>query len=212
MSLGPIFLSASVPYRQPDTYIPDPTAVRDAVRALVAVVVPTRILVFGGHPAISPLVWEAASSLGSSENVYIYQSEMFLRHIPPQARFFGRLIWTPAYRSQPPDPNNPFDRERSLAEMRKWMIEDQRVPPDHPPLSPFDAGVFIGGMDGVEQEWELFTRHHPHALALPVASTEGAARRIFDDRGLTGHITPRMRGLLAEELNYRKLFHELLPP
>ena len=38
----------------------------------------------------------------------------------------------------------------------------------------FAAGVFIGGMEGVEQEYELFVRAHPKALALPVATGRGA--------------------------------------
>ena len=38
---------------------------------------------------------------------------------------------------------------------------------------PFAAGIFIGGMDGLKEEWDLFQQTHPHVPAFPVASTEG---------------------------------------
>ena len=67
MNAAPIFLSASVPNRDLQTYVPDPVAIREAVRALVGITlaVPGRLLIFGGHPAISPMVWEDADSLGA---------------------------------------------------------------------------------------------------------------------------------------------------
>jgi hypothetical protein len=38
------------------------------------------------------------------------------------------------------------------------------------------AAVFIGGMEGVLVEHEMFRRHHADAVVLPVASPGGAAR------------------------------------
>ncbi|HMF36309.1 MAG TPA: hypothetical protein VKF17_06700, partial [Isosphaeraceae bacterium] len=72
MNAAPIFLSASVPNRDLQTYVPDPVAIREAVRALVGITlaVPGRLLIFGGHPAISPMVWEDAESLGAVDRIY----------------------------------------------------------------------------------------------------------------------------------------------
>ena len=162
---GPVFLSASIP--SPDrnpTYMTTARliAIREAVTALTLVVVPTSRLVFGGHPAISPLVHLAAERLKAADNVFIYQSLFFQSVIPPSSLQFRHLIWTPG------EP----DRDASLLRMREQMITSE----------PFLAGVFIGGMEGVEEEFDLFQRHHPHARILAVASTGAAARILFDQR------------------------------
>lgn len=57
--LAPVFLSASIPDPARDKRYfgtGDTIAIRDAVIALVSVVLPRTKLVFGGHPAITPLV------------------------------------------------------------------------------------------------------------------------------------------------------------
>lgn len=209
---GPVFLAASVPYRDPQLYKPDPVAIREAIRALVAVVVPERSLVFGGHPAITPLVWDAAHSLSASELVYVYQSELYRHLVPPQVRFFNNLIWTPIRPGA--TINNPRDVEDSQRTMREWMIEQRRFEKaTRKRLDPYDAGVFIGGMDGVEKEWVLFVQTYPQARALPVASTEGAARRLWNNpQGLAKgmQFPPNAWPALAHDLNYRRLFRRLL--
>lgn len=126
---GPVFLSASVPYRRPDHYVADETAVGEAVRALVAEVVPERPLIFGGHPAISPMVWDAASSQGAADNVYIYQSELYRAVIPHEAKFFeaiDRLIWTPLNRPNA-SRDNPADRMRLPPDVAR--MDDLPAPP-----------------------------------------------------------------------------------
>jgi hypothetical protein len=160
--LGPVFLSASIP--SPDRHPAYMTtanlvAIREAVCALTLVVVPTSRLVFGGHPAISPLVHLAADRLGAAGRVFIYQSSFFQNVIPPSSLQFSHLIWTTA----------GVDRASSLLRMREQMIASEA----------FLAGVFIGGMEGVEEEFELFRRHHPQALLLAVASTGAAARILY---------------------------------
>ena len=153
MNKGPIFLSASVPERELDRFVPDPVAIREAVRALVAETVRDRMLVFGGHPAISPLVEHAARDLQATDNVIIYQSMYFEKKIPDVAKKFRNLRWTPA---------DPAGQDASLTLMRTQMIHS----------TPFEAAVFIGGMDGLFQEWTIFTSRYPDAPAFPVASTE----------------------------------------
>ena len=193
MSKGPIFLAASVPERDFHIYVPDPVAIREAIRALVAETVRERLLVFGGHPAISPLVEHAAQSLDAVDNVRIYQSEFFRNVIPPVAQKFKNLVWTPEV---------PGDQVTSLILMRTQMITSE----------PFEAGVFIGGMDGVVEEWRLFANHHPNAPAFPIASTEGAARLIWSSCTMAPslRLPAKVMDRLAEDLDYRLLFRDLL--
>jgi len=62
------------------------------------------------------------------------------------------------------------DKDLSIEEMRKHMLGDNE----------FYAGIFIGGMEGVEDEYTMFTQLHPEAKVFPLASTGGAAKIIYD--------------------------------
>lgn len=191
---GPLFLAASVPERDLHNYPPDPVAIREAIRALVAETVRERLLVLEGHPSILPLVHHLAQDLNALDNVRIYQSEFYRKVIPVEALEFKKnLVWTP---------EAPGDRDASLAIMRTQMIESE----------PFEAGVFIGGMDGLNEAWRLFTQNHPHALALPVASTEGAARMIWNSWTPPSFLALRavVKGRLSLDLDYRGLFRDLV--
>ena len=193
MNKGPIFLSASVPERELDRFVPDPVAIREAIRALVAETVRDRMLVFGGHPAISPLVEHAARDLQATDNVIIYQSMYFEKKIPDVAKKFRNLRWTPA---------DPAGQDASLTLMRTQMIHS----------TPFEAAVFIGGMDGLFEEWTIFTSRYPDAPAFPVASTEGAARIIWTNwnpRNLPNTVAD-LRTRLDQDLQYRILFRDIL--
>ena len=85
MKSRPIFLCASVPNRDPERYPADPVAIREAIRGVVAVALPFHPLVFGGHPAISPMVWEDAESMGLAGDLYIYHSQLFPWRVPLEA-------------------------------------------------------------------------------------------------------------------------------
>ena len=195
-AMKPVFLSASIPDpRRDPRYIEtaDVTAIRESIRALAEVVLLHGHLVFGGHPAISPLVRVIAESIGEIEygpalqHVRVYQSEFFREDIPQDSIAFPDLIWIPAAE----------DREGSLYRMRTAMIES----------NPFEAGFFIGGMEGVEEEYEMFSRRWPLTPVFPVASTGAAARILFDRRAdqLGG-----TAALLLEDLVYGSLFERLL--
>ena len=187
-SLAPIFLSASVPYRSPYVDNSDPLLIREAVLALVAVTIRKRELVFGGHPAISPLVEHAARSLGSLDNVYIYQSRWFEDRIPDAAKKFRNLVWTGRGNSQ----------EDSLRIMREEMIESR----------PFCAAIFIGGMEGILEECRIFkTRHLGHPV-FPLASTLGAAQELLEAG--EGPQDPATRKALETNKRYRELFRTIL--
>jgi SLOG cluster3 family len=156
-------------------------------------VVRERELVFGGHPAISPLVEHAARSLGALDRVHIYQSEFFKDKIPEVAREFANLHWTKAKGS------GGDALPASLTHMRLEMIGSRN----------FCAAVFIGGMEGLFEELELFKQRFPDAVTIPVASTGGAAKDILE-RG-EGPQDVVLIEALREENRYRRLFTELLP-
>jgi hypothetical protein len=158
------FLSASIPdpRREPLYYeTADFTAIREAVSAVSTVALKRGELVFGGHPAISPLVLIVAKVLDATERVSIFQSEYFRDEIPPESAAFRRLVWTPRVGA---------DREASLLQMRRTMID----------TGGFAAAFFVGGMEGVEEEFALFRGRWPNVPAFPNASTGAAARRLLD--------------------------------
>jgi hypothetical protein len=187
-TLAPIFLSASIPDRLPYLENSDPLLIREAVLALVAVTVRKRELVFGGHPAISPLVEHAARTLGGLENVFIYQSRWFEDIIPEVAKKFKNLVWT----------ERGSSREESLRIMREEMIGSR----------PFCAAVFIGGMEGILEECSIFKALHPGKPVFPVASTLGAAQELLEAG--EGPQDREMREELKTNKRYRELFRTIL--
>ncbi len=67
----------------------------------------------------------------------------------------------------------------------------------------FKAGVFIGGMGGIVQEYELFRQLQPNAAIVPVISTGGAVLEVAARMG------PLPSGLV-DERDYVALFHRAL--
>lgn len=184
-----VFLSASVPLPgRNERFLKsaDVIAIREAIKGLVEVVVQRGTLVFGGHPAITPMIALLLRSYGNDakKRVILYQSEYFAKKFPQETDEFIDLRLTPAHAKS---------RKRSLERMRKHMIED----------TPFQAAVFVGGMEGVLDEYELFKKRHPNALCWPIASTGAAAQEIFAAEG-----RPQTKRLLSE-MTYATLFREL---
>jgi hypothetical protein len=187
---GAVFLSASVPDpRRAPEYArqADAVAISAAVTALVYVTLGRRLLVWGGHPAITPMIWAIAESLGIDYGswVRLYQSRFFEDEFPDDNRHFHNVTFTQAVEG---------DVNGSLRIMRERMFRETR----------FDAAVFIGGMGGIVQEYELFRELQPKAAMFPVVSTGGAtldvARRMR---------TPK-RSDLGHDLDYIALFHRRL--
>lgn len=215
MTGAPIFLSASVPFGdRAKRYPPEPVAIREAVRGLIAAAMPRHSIVFGGHPAISPMVWDDANSLGTVDTVFIYQSELFKNDIPKEANFFTKLVWTP----QVPATPQKGDLAKSLEAMRDAMIVHRIVegskmldPNAAPDLPTFAAGVFIGGMNGIIDEWDLFRAHYPNVPALIVASTKGATLDLMADPNRNPGYPPQVRQMLERDRRYRHVFRQLLP-
>lgn len=187
--LSKVFLSASIPFqdRDPKFYqTADVIAIRDAVKALATVVIPNSILIWGGHPAITPLIRFVMDKMGTDvrKHVTIYQSNFFREYFPEDNLAFENIKII----------NENIDRESSLLDMRNAMIKE----------NDFKAGIFIGGMEGVEEEFLMFKDSHPTALLLPIASTGAAARIIYDDQ------FPNLDIKLKKEYAYMSLFKSLL--
>lgn len=166
--MSAIFLSASVPLVGRGTYheTANPFLIQCAVRELVIAVIRQHKIVWGGHPAITPMIWSICEDLGVdySQSVVLYQSNFFTDVFPEENKHFQNTIFTDAV---------PNDRAASLHIMRERMLS----------RSDLSAAVFIGGMDGVEAEHELFKRFHPEARVLPVPSPGGAALNLAKDHG-----------------------------
>ena len=84
-----VFLSASVPLPNRDPEFldtADVVAIREAVKALVGEVIPKGILVFGGHPAITPLLSLLLRGLGpeARRRIILYQSARFSDQFAPE--------------------------------------------------------------------------------------------------------------------------------
>lgn len=189
-SLKAVFLSASVPLqdRDPRYYeTADVICIREAIRAVSIVVLQRSLLVFGGHPAISPFVIVIAEKMKRKEKVHIFQSEHFRSVVPPESLAFSRITWVPEVDN---------DREPSLLRMRQQMLSSYQ----------FSAAVFIGGMNGVEEEYGLFNALHPSVPAYPVASTGGAAQFLWDAHT---EMDQAARRDLSEEIVYDALFRSL---
>lgn len=162
--MGAIFLAASVPAlgRAPFDQDVEPQMIQAAVGALATAVMGRRVLVWGGHPAITPMLWAAAQSLGAkyADSVRLFQSRFWKdEDFPEENKHFGNVTYVDAVDG---------DQDKSLQAMRLEMLRS----------TTFEAAVFIGGMEGISNEHALFASMYPQAKCLPVAVTGGAARML----------------------------------
>lgn len=184
-----LFLSASIPLpdRDPKYFLTaDVMAIRDAIKALVSVALADGIIVFGGHPAITPLIALLLEGMApeAKQRVILYQSAFFQREFPEINAEYINLRIVSAIEG---------DRSASLERLRLEMIRSEK----------FDAAIFIGGMEGIWDEYRLFKDIHPTALCLPIGSTGAAALELH-------HAVASHRRDLVEELTYPTLFYNLL--
>jgi SLOG cluster3 family len=212
-----IFLSASIPLpeRHPKYYdTADIIAIRDAVIALASVVLPHHRIIWGGHPSITPLIYYVMerfvindllredresefteeerniidSRLKSNiqEHVTLYQSLFFKDNFPPENEKFENVVLT----------KNGGDIHSSIQIMRQKMLKENA----------FSAAIFIGGMDGIEVEYNLFKELHPEALILPIASTGAATKIVYDNLLQEDFKNERF----LKDYGYMSLFQKLL--
>lgn len=212
-----IFLSASIPLPERHAKYYDSAdiiAIRDAIIALVSVSLDKYRIIWGGHPSITPLVYyvmermiinnlqrEDYSLILTDEekekvnrqlkakiqkHVKLYQSLYFKEIFPEDNEKFENIVFT----------ENVGDIHSSIQLMREKMFSENE----------FSAAVFIGGMDGIEVEFNMFKEKHPNALLLPVAST-GAATKIVYENLLPDELKNER---LVKDYGYMSLFQKLL--
>lgn len=184
---GPIFLSASVPVEgRAGSESFDPYLIREAVSALVEVTLGRRLLVWGGHPAITPMIWEAAKQydVRYDKTVQLFQSKFFDGCYPEEITKFDNFVEVEAV---------PGDHDASLLALRREMFHRYD----------YAAAVFIGGMEGVVEEFELFREHNAEAKVLPIPSPGGVSRELFQRR-------PNLPRELEHAVDFSFWFYNLL--
>jgi hypothetical protein len=184
---GAIFLSAGVPDPSADHFVRegDLAAITAAVSALIYVCLGRRRLIWGGHPAITPMIWQAFDSMGAdySEWVRLYQSAAFDDEFPDETKRFRNVVVTDGMGG---------DKRASLGPMRRRMLSEQV----------FEAAVFVGGMRGILEEYALIKELAPDARVVPIASTLGATVDVA--------LTERVDVALFVERDYIALLHDQL--
>ncbi|MBK7360394.1 MAG: hypothetical protein IPI96_14315 [Saprospiraceae bacterium] len=186
-----IFLSASIPLKERDPKYFDSAdiiAIRDSVIALATVVLPNHRLIWGGHPSITPIIYYVMERLGLKvqDHVLLYQSKFFEKFFPEDNNKFENVILT----------ENTGEVESSKLLMRKRMFSENH----------FVSGIFIGGMEGIEDEFKLFREFHPKALILPISSTGAASQIVYNNYLSTDLKNQR----LVNDYAYMSLFQDLL--
>lgn len=181
--MSQVFLSASVPLPGRGDFheTANPFLIQFAVRELLTVCLGRRLIVWGGHPAITPMVWAVCNDLGVeyAKTVKLYQSKFFEECFPEENRKFANVVYVDSV---------PDNGAKSLDRMRTRMLEGA-----------FEAGVFIGGMEGVFEEYEFFRRLHPHAKTVIVDSPGGAALQLSDRLGRK-----------TDRIDFARMFYEEL--
>ena len=179
-----IFLSSGVPDLKKEENrryyeTADLTAIRDAVLALVYVCLELNIrMVWGGHPAITPIVYEAIRNFEEKKHkslntitddqlkeyiqnhVHLFQSTWYEKYFPKDNNRFDNVTLIEKKETEPD----------SLAIMRKSMLKS----------ADFSAAIYIGGMKGILEEDEVFHKLYPNKPTYPIASTGGAALYIYE--------------------------------
>src|SRR5450830_912969 len=149
--MSAIFLSAGLP-RGNYHLNSDPFLIHIAVREFMNTVLGRHLIVWGGHPAITPMVWAACEDLGVdfSSACILYQSNYYADLFPEENKRFKNTNYIDAI---------PNDEQQSLFLMRQAMLSRNDL----------SAAVFIGGMEGIFAEYELFSKYHPDSKIVTVA-------------------------------------------
>ncbi len=170
-----VFLSASIPDPMRWNGPFDALGITDAVVAVArAILFAGGRLVTAAHPTIAPLLLYVAAEQGPSisPSVLIYQSAVFDAILPDATRQFeaegvGRVIRTAAVDGEVPD---PAQATQSLALMRHQMLSQE----------PLAGAIFIGGMEGIPDEYALFGNLHPRSPTYAFGVPGGSARSLVE--------------------------------
>lgn len=196
-----ILLSASVPSeKRSEKYLETYTKIKDAQKQIDEAVIGLARstfendghLIFGGHPSISHLIAmvapeftvnrDAESSSRPEEReklITLFQSRAFEDDLPNESEplfnlGYSNIVWTEAVDGEKFDPNvkDKPQCENSLKLMRETMFRQK-----------IDAFVCIGGMEGIEKEFELFREVHPTKPIYLFKTTGGASRILANEFG-----------------------------
>jgi hypothetical protein len=184
-----IFLSASIPNPSDWTGPYDTLEITDAVVAFARVFLTAGVrIVSAAHPTIAPLLLYVAAEIEpeQSERVVIYQSQLFEDVLPTATRRFeadgiGRIIWT---ENRGGDPRDRRTWGPSVDHMRRQMFAESNP----------EAAVFIGGMSGIRDEYDLFTTEFPDRPRYALGRPGGEARALSEQTD-----TPLRRSLLLDD-------------
>lgn len=269
--IAPIFLSASEPSPERDRqYWPGNLLhIREAVRAFCAHILPHYPLVYGGHPAITPMVNQIAARMNLQpreeeeeskdqakdrdkkqkpppQKILMYRSNLYINPPDPLIQelpdpltdvFFmpaKDMVVTPAHQKDGKleekddklEAGRNGRRNASLLRMRYEMLGRPGPYPLHPDFKgtadrlgsirrremgtyEFSAAIFIGGMEGVEKEFNIFRSFHPTTPAYPIASTGSACKDLFGR--VESLLTSEQAKELAQEAAYSLVMQSLLP-
>jgi hypothetical protein len=202
-----VFLSASIP--DPDRWEGQfhPLEITDAVVAAARAVLSSRgRLVTAAHPTIAPLLLYVAGEFPMMNRqpppILVYQSRLFEDMLPRETydlvdRGLGEMRWTDRV---PGDDPHPTKWNESLALMRHEMLAETE------PI----AAVFIGGMEGITEEYELFRELRPGRPMYPIAAPGGETRAVLRDGGaaldvstLSGVIYPSLFRAVVRDIGRR---------
>jgi hypothetical protein len=236
---APVFLSASEPDPRRSAEYWDSRKllnVREAVRAFCGHALPHFPVVFGGHPAITPLVRSVADRTGYDARlqgrlegvtayrprILMFQSGLFVDR-PDSAE---EIVTEPLDEDGRVTPRKSGMRNESLLSMRYAMIGKPTSQLVHPLLQKhaeglgverekrlgtyeFSAAIFIGGMEGVVREFRIFRTFHPDTPAYPIGSTGSACDILL--REVAGNLRPDLLEALRDETAYSLLMQQILP-
>jgi hypothetical protein len=173
-----LFVSASLPHREPWVGHARPELITDAVVSFAREALSRGWqLVTAAHPTIAPLLLFVARDYGAKplENspVVIYQSKLFSEMFPREVSLFetegiGRLILTDRIEGELAEFGSS---EQSLELMREQLLRES-LP---------DLAVFVGGMEGIGAEWDLVKKLVPRCQRVAVKSPGGAAANLGPD-------------------------------
>lgn len=206
----------------------EPVNIRSAVISLTRTMLLRGVrLVFGAHPSVSPMVLDTARDVAlyrdeqiaesdvsapmrsvspaeaAKARVLIFQSAYFQRELPQSTLQLaswdaGVLVLTPAIAAKAKQPTAA--RNASLTLMRELMIS----------VPDIRAAIFIGGMEGVEEEAQLFRQRVARTPMYAIASTGSAARKLWDQEPSAYSGALASPNMLRDNLSYTVLASDIL--
>ena len=166
--LSAIFLSASIRTKLLGTYheIASPSLIRNAVRQSIITISKEHQIVCGGDPPILDFLINAIEDVKSvqANSFVLYHSSYFQYDFVEKEHLFECVTKVHGVRG---------DKAASLVTMRKKMLSRNDLV----------GAVFIGGMDGVEVEHQIFKYYHPNTKVLAISSPGAGSLNLALDNG-----------------------------